>query len=57
MTNTPPSYRAEADQEQTTNEVEARQATEKPRGMPIVLVVSTVGAAVALWLIWTIFFA
>ena len=57
MTNTPPSYRAEADHEQTTNEVEARQATEKPRGMPIVLVVSTVGAAVALWLIWTIFFA
>lgn len=56
MSATPPSYRAEADHEQTTNEVEARQATEKPRGMPVVLIVSTVGAAVALFAIWAIYF-
>jgi hypothetical protein len=56
MSTTPPSYRAEADREQTTNEVEARQATEKPRGMPIVLVVSTVGAAVVLFAIWALYF-
>lgn len=55
--NPPSNYDAEADSEQTPNEVEARQATEKPRGMPVVLVVSTVGAAIALWVIWSVFFA
>lgn len=54
-TDSPPSYSAEADHQQTENEVEARQATEKPRGMPVVLVVSTVGAALALAAIWAIF--
>lgn len=39
------------------DEVQAKQGTDKPKGMPVVLVVSTVGAAVALFAIWTIFFA
>ncbi|RXF74395.1 hypothetical protein [Hansschlegelia zhihuaiae] len=39
------------------NEVEAKQGTDKPRNMPVVLIVSTVGAAVAMWVIWSVFFA
>lgn len=50
-------YRAEADAGQSQKEVQAKQGTDKPRGMPIVLVVSTVGAAVVLWAIWSMFFA
>lgn len=49
-------YAAEAEPGQTENEIEARQGTDKPKGMPIVLVVSTVGAAVAMWIIWSAFF-
>lgn len=37
--------------------VEAKQGTDKPKGMPVVLLVSTVGAAVALWVIWAVFFS
>jgi len=37
-------------------EVEAKQGTDKPRGMPVVLLVSTVGAAVAMWIVWSFFF-
>jgi len=37
--------------------VDAKQGTDAPKGMPIVLIVSTVGAAVALWVIWAVFFA
>lgn len=55
--NAPSNYTAEADRNQTPNEVEAKQGTDKPRNMPVVLLVSTVGAAVALWLVWTVFFA
>ena len=38
-------------------EVEAKQGTDTPRNMPVVLLVSTVGAAVALWVVWSVFFA
>ena len=41
---------------ETKGEVQAKQGTDKPRGMPVVLIVSTVGAAVALWIIWATFF-
>ena len=37
--------------------VEAKQGTDKPKGMPVVLIVSTLGAAVALWALWGVFFA
>ncbi|MGA0530541.1 hypothetical protein [Hansschlegelia sp. KR7-227] len=37
--------------------VEAKQGTDAPKGMPVVLIVSLVGAAVAMWAIWSIFFA
>ncbi|GLK66818.1 hypothetical protein [Hansschlegelia plantiphila] len=36
--------------------VEAKQGTDKPKGMPIVLIVSTVGAAVAMWVAWSLMF-
>lgn len=39
------------------SEVEAKGGTDKPRNMPVVLLVSTVGAAVAMWVIWSVFFA
>lgn len=38
------------------NEVQAKQGTDKPRGMPVVLIVSTVAAAVAMWIVWATFF-
>ena len=41
----------------TKSEVQAKQATDKPKGMPVVLIVSTVAAAVAMWVIWSVFFA
>ena len=50
-------YQSEADAGQSKKEVQAKQGTDKPRGMPVVLVVSTVGAAVALWAVWSLFFA
>lgn len=36
-------------------EVEAKQGTDKPRNMPVVLLVSTVGAAIAMWVVWSFF--
>ena len=39
------------------SEVEAKGGTDKPANMPIVLLVSTVGAAIAMWVIWSVFFA
>lgn len=39
------------------SEVHAKQATDRPKGMPVVLLVSTAGAAIALWAIWALFFA
>ncbi|MFC3691856.1 hypothetical protein ACFOWB_06445 [Chenggangzhangella methanolivorans] len=53
-----PSRRPPAGETTTAkHEVQAKQGTDKPRGMPVVLLVSTVGAAVALWVIWSVFFA
>jgi hypothetical protein len=52
-THTPPS--GELAEKKT--EVQAKQGTDAPRGMPVVLIVSTVGAAVAMWIAWTVFFA
>lgn len=48
---------SEADAQQTDSEVDAKQGTDKPRGMPVVLLLSTVGAAVALFVVWTVFLA
>ncbi|MFC3695522.1 hypothetical protein [Chenggangzhangella methanolivorans] len=36
--------------------VEAKQGTDAPKGMPVVLVVSTVGAALGMGLVWAYFF-
>lgn len=38
------------------HEVQAKQGTDAPKGMPVVLIVSTVGAAVAMWIVWSFFF-
>jgi hypothetical protein len=52
-THTPPA----GQQTEKVTPVEAKQGTDRPKNMPIVLIVSLVGAAVAMWLIWTIAFA
>lgn len=36
-------------------EVDAKQGTDKPRNMPVVLAVSTVGAVLALMAVWMFF--
>lgn len=55
--NSPANYSREADAGQSEQEVEVKQGTDKPRNMPVVLIVSTVGAALSMWVIWTVFFA
>ncbi len=50
-TNTPPS----GTKTEILEPVESKQGTDKPKGMPIVLVVSTVGAFVLLFVIWSVF--
>ncbi len=52
QTNTPPA----GAQTETKTPGDARQGTDAPKGMPVVLIVSTVGAAVAMWAIWSLFF-
>lgn len=52
-TNEPPTH----DFAGTKTEVDAKQGTDRPRNMPVVLIVSTVGAALSMWVIWTVFFA
>jgi hypothetical protein len=42
---------------ETKSEVSAKQGTDKPRNMPVVLLVSTVGAAVVLFVIYSVFFS
>ncbi|WP_020177711.1 hypothetical protein [Methylopila sp. M107] len=56
MSETPSRTPAPGAKARVEHEVEAKQGTDKPKGMPIVLLVSTVGAAVALFAVWTIFF-
>lgn len=45
-----------ADQAAKLNPVEAKQGTDAPKGMPVVLLVSIVGAAVGMWIVWSYFF-
>jgi hypothetical protein len=51
QTQIPPS-----DQAAKLEPVEAKQGTDAPKGMPIVLIVGIVGAAVGMWIVWSMFF-
>lgn len=58
MSETPPSQLTNPERPAAVEtEVEAKQGTDKPKGMPVVLIVSTVAAAVAMWAIWATVFA
>lgn len=52
QTNTPP----RGDTTPELKPVDAKQGTDKPRNMPIVLIVSIVGAIVGMWIVWSMFF-
>lgn len=57
MSEAPSRAPAPGEMTEKKTEVDAKQGTDKPRNMPVVLLVSTVGAVVALFTIWTVFFA
>ena len=42
---------------QQLNHVEAKQGTDAPRGMPMVVIVGVVAATAAMAIIWLVFFA
>ena len=39
------------------SEVQAKQATDRPKSMLAVLIISTIGALLVMWLLWTALFA
>ncbi|HVI28423.1 hypothetical protein [Hansschlegelia sp.] len=42
---------------QQVNHVEAKQGTDAPKGMPLVVIVGVVAATAAMAIIWLVFFA